>query len=109
MFNLNDLSPWIDERDRVLAAPLRTSFFDLIDSMGHSRFVLRILVFFVSAPSPPQQTFHRTRRRSVASSVAFEVAWPPEDKHPARVGGNIPIRPALDALSDVIRDTQDGA
>ena len=45
---MNGLSPGMDERNSGLSTSFRTPFFDLIDSMGHSRFVLRILILIVS-------------------------------------------------------------
>src|SRR5213593_2580107 len=99
--------PFQAGQPRLLLLPdcFRTSFFDLADSMGHSRFVLRILIC-LSQRLRPQQTFHRTRRRPPRHGPPSEVAWPPEEYTP-RGGCDIPIA-FPDALSDVIRDTQDG-
>ena len=66
MFAMNGLAPTIDERNSALTTSFRTPFFGFIDSKGHSRFVLRILII-LSQPEP------QTRARRIAVHVVGAV------------------------------------
>src|SRR5437899_11902320 len=53
MLKIHDLHPEMSERNAVSRASVPTPFFGFIDSKGHSRFVLRILIFVVSRLTLP--------------------------------------------------------
>src|SRR5436189_5908563 len=70
---MNGLAPRIDERNSALTISFRTPFFGFIDSKGHSRFVLRILII-LSHPEPQTRAGRIAVHVHVVGTVIAHIA-----------------------------------